>query len=578
MKKLLLILVAQFICHISYSQIGVYKPYRTNGNVMVGDSALFVGKLKIPSFSSFSLGGYADKPGQSFGLNLSNNRLNVRGNSVTLDYYSTTEVNALISSAGAAQTLSLGTTSGNIAISGSGGNNVSLASLFVAPTSAYPNANTLPTSSGLFPYNITTGSTNYPFSIGAGLKILRSSSSGVGYFEIGISITADSTVYIRKGLTASTFSPWMSIASRYALTTGLAAKQASLVSGTNIKTVNGSTLLGPGDIVTGSVTSINSANSDLSIVNPTTVPVLTVNTGSGANQIARRDSDGNLHSNGLLIAEGSAQDEPIGGSAFQINNTNNALTTGKSVRIQLGAGGDMVFKTFTGPGDGTGTWTDRFRILNANGLLNYATDLHSLYTSRTVVDKGYVDGEVALKQSILVSGINIKTVNGVSLLGTGNITSGAYSLADFYANSGNIGTSETDVYTVSVPANRLAANGDKIEAEFGGTHASVASVVLQVRVKFGSTFPYASPVFNTTAGGFWNLKVLFIRTGTTTARCTATWVPSGSGSGLVPYTTSIDLTGLDFTISNNFSLALTGGANSDIVAKIGTVGFKPAAL
>ena len=40
---------------------------------------------------------------------------------------------------------------------------------------------------------------------------------------------------------------------------------------------------------TGSVTSVSSANTDISVANPTTTPVLTLNSGTGANQIVKLD-------------------------------------------------------------------------------------------------------------------------------------------------------------------------------------------------------------------------------------------------------------------------------------------------
>ena len=45
----------------------------------------------------------------------------------------------------------------------------------------------------------------------------------------------------------------------------------------------------------GTVTSVTSANTDISVANTTTTPVLTLNTGSGANQIVKRDGSGNLN-------------------------------------------------------------------------------------------------------------------------------------------------------------------------------------------------------------------------------------------------------------------------------------------
>lgn len=51
---------------------------------------------------------------------------------------------------------------------------------------------------------------------------------------------------------------------------------------------------------TGSVTSVNSANSDILIANQTTTPLLTLNVGTGSNQIVKRDLNGDIVSNNFL--------------------------------------------------------------------------------------------------------------------------------------------------------------------------------------------------------------------------------------------------------------------------------------
>lgn len=75
------------------------------------------------------------------------------------------------------------------------------------------------------------------------------------------------------------------------VTTGLATKQATLVSGTNIKTVNGNSLLGSGDLVIGggTVTNVSGTTNQIDVVNPTTTPVLSIS----ATYTAARDAVAN---------------------------------------------------------------------------------------------------------------------------------------------------------------------------------------------------------------------------------------------------------------------------------------------
>lgn len=77
--------------------------------------------------------------------------------------------------------------------------------------------------------------------------------------------------------------------------------QATLVSGTNIKTVGGVSILGSGDVTVGSgtVTDVSSANADIGVATGTTTPVLTLNsdTAATASKIVKRDSSANVYVN-----------------------------------------------------------------------------------------------------------------------------------------------------------------------------------------------------------------------------------------------------------------------------------------
>jgi|GEM_PF-2329061 len=93
MKKIILLVLA-FISLQVTAQIQPTKPYRTAGPAMVKDSALAVGKLLIPVYegNNPSLGNYADRPGQAFGLDLITKRLYVRGNGEWLGFPSLGEI------------------------------------------------------------------------------------------------------------------------------------------------------------------------------------------------------------------------------------------------------------------------------------------------------------------------------------------------------------------------------------------------------------------------------------------------------------------------------------------------------
>lgn len=268
MKKLFTIILL-LLSSYTYAQIGV-GTQRTNGNPMAKDSALFIGKLKIPSFVTPSLGGYQDRFGQSFGVLTGSKMLSVRGSSVWLYYPDLTKVQTKVDSVGGligsgASNLALGTATtttqpitnsngtgvtlpsvvagvsaglmgsadktkldaitgtntgnqtisnsgvpGNVTLSASGGS-VTLSSIFKTTD---VDANTLPTNSGLFSYLNTTGSTNYPSTVGAGIRSARTGSSAIGYFEIWKSNTSADDLYFRTGSGTSTFNAFDIIAGR----------------------------------------------------------------------------------------------------------------------------------------------------------------------------------------------------------------------------------------------------------------------------------------------------------------------------------------------------------------------------
>ena len=140
----------------------------------------------------------------------------------------------------------------------------------------------------------------------------------------------------------------------------LDSKQDTLISGTTIKTINGNDILGEGDIEISGVASWGSINGTLS------------------NQID------------LKNALDNKQDYLISGVNIKTINGNNILGEGN---ISVG---------------GSSTWG------SIGGTLSNQTDLKNALDS---------------KQGTLSSGVNIKTINGASILGSGNLSVTASSMA-----------------------------------------------------------------------------------------------------------------------------------------------------
>lgn len=171
-----------------------------------------------------------------------------------------------------------------------------------------------------------------------------------------------------------------------------------------------------------------------------------------------------------------------------------------------------------------------------SGLAKYATDLSSSYTSRSLIDKGYADSNY-----------------------------GRVTLASFNTNVQNTSTTETDLYSYSVPANTVAANGNQLKASY--TLITLASGGNKyTRVYFAGT---ALNVNLTSAASTIKVDVSIMRSGASTAIATVS-IAYDNASVRV---TETDLSGLNFATAN--ILKITGmadaGTGGEITAKSGSV-------
>ena len=255
--------------------------------------------------------------------------------------------------------------------------------------------------------------------------------------------------------------------SNLATKTELATKQDTLVSGTNIKTINGNSLLGSGNIEV-------AANVDLSDyytksqTNALVSPKLSQVTLTQAEYNALSIKEENV-----LYVISDAEDikfKTINGEQITGNGnielaTKTELATKQDVitdleTIRSGAALGATALQSVPSGYATEQW------VNSQGFLKEHQDISNLATKAELATKqdvitdlntirsGSALGATALqsvpdtyalkseipdittKQDTLVSGTNIKTVNGISLLGEGNITiEGGSDLSGYYTKS-----------------------------------------------------------------------------------------------------------------------------------------------
>lgn len=153
------------------------------------------------------------------------------------------------------------------------------------------------------------------------------------------------------------------------------------------------------------------------------------------------------------------------------------------------------------------------------------------------------------------------------------------SLADFYTDA-SVGGAEADIYSHTVSAGRLAANGDKIDATYGGNFVTVGTELTQLKAYFGGTGIYDSTAITVSSGtSSWRVRIEIIRVTATVVRYAVSLNTSGA-SGFV-YANSGELTGLTLSATNVIKITgISSGVGSgagDIVGKLGNVTFRAAA-
>ena len=150
---------------------------------------------------------------------------------------------------------------------------------------------------------------------------------------------------------------------------------------------------------------------------------------------------------------------------------------------------------------------------------------------------------------------------------------------DHYASVGNVGTGEDDLYSDTTAASQLSANGEKLEAEFGGTFVSSATATREVKVYFAGTAIFDTGALTLSLSSAWTCYVAIIRVSATVVRYMVTFATEGAA--LAAYTSVGELT--ELTLSNTNVLKLTGeaagvgAATNDIVAMLGSISWVPAA-
>ena len=212
----------------------------------------------------------------------------------------------------------------------------------------------------------------------------------------------------------------------------ITTKQDTLVSGTNIKTINGTSLLGSGNIEVAANVDLSSyaTKEELNAKQDTLVSGTNIKTVNGTSLLG----SGNIEINASAENVPTLQTTPQGTTNNYIYSTGTYDKYGVISNISnaiIYSTDKASIKTYKY------YWGSESSNVYQNWSINGATTSDAGLMSAS--DKSKLDGiDLSTKQDTLVSGTNIKTVNGISLLGEGNITiscEGSADLSGYYTKA-----------------------------------------------------------------------------------------------------------------------------------------------
>lgn len=228
-------------------------------------------------------------------------------------------------------------------------------------------------------------------------------------------------------------------------------------------------------------------------------------------------------------------------------------------------------------GNGTSSY---FNFLTSSTNNAFPTAAASISDGGIYVSKGtYANGNWTGFGNMLAT---VNNSGQISLTGIGtnltiaagnlNATSPVSTLFNYFADVQSVGTTETDLYTNAVAANTLAANGDKIKADYTATMIMTGGATKDARIYFGGTKIFDTGLLTIgVASVVYQFHVTVIRDGSSSVRCTVETTTPGNPS--IQYTT---VTGLTFSSTNVIKItgqSGAGAATGDVTANMGYVTF-----
>lgn len=215
------------------------------------------------------------------------------------------------------------------------------------------------------------------------------------------------------------------------------SKQDTLVSGTNIKTINGSSILGRGDIEVASDIDMFADTKNGTFYRANKKGIYWY-TGATAFNLGIGASDISFSGNKILMFMQKID-------ADDVQNLQDNDTIGYALglkKLDSNDGEVEILSNYYIIKYDSST-PSKTKLLNGNGA--YIDGLTSItHISNNYYNKSYIDTGLSSKQDTLVSGTNIKTINNESILGSGNINiQGGSGSTDVKINGTSITSGDT---------------------------------------------------------------------------------------------------------------------------------------
>lgn len=294
-------------------------------------------------------------------------------------------------------------------------------------------------------------------------------------------------------------------------------------------------------------------------------------------------SSASLEAGGWFRHDGTAASNKYGieVSAIGANGTNEAIyinasnaSTNRGIRIQFPSSGASNWAIYS---DATAKSYHAGQVGIGSGVTSPDSTLQingSFHNNAGVRMEGLTTGPGTKAVRINANG-TLSVTDTSSLTPTSDLIT--HTLDAEFTTVGNSGTGETDLYSYTVPANKLAADGRtanfEIDGEFNDNTATAT-----VKLYFAGNVTLNTGAVNiSTALTAWRIKGYIIRTSSTTAHVTYEMHCPGLATAVfVGYN---NLTSLDFTTTNIFKVTAqaggAGGGNDDITAHSWQILYKP---